>query len=60
MHSWLRQRVSTPGESMCARTLSDVGPSMTITSVTNGLAFLIGAITTSVPFLRTFCIVTGD
>ncbi|CAM5999100.1 unnamed protein product [Sphagnum balticum] len=60
MHSWLRQLASgaTGDDCMCARTLSDVGPSMTITSMTNGLAFLIGAITTSVPFLRTFCIVT--
>lgn len=43
----------------CASSLKHVGPSMTITSATNSLAFGIGAITTDVPFVRDFCALTG-
>lgn len=59
IHAWLRKGSMDTLSEQCASALKHVGPSMTITSATNSLAFGIGAITTDVPFVRDFCALTG-
>ncbi|KAL6738046.1 hypothetical protein Aduo_011640 [Ancylostoma duodenale] len=57
MHSWMRVSVEEPTmtkRERVAHMLVDVGPSVTITSLTNFLAFLVG-IYTPTPEIQLFC-----
>nr|XP_054772716.1 patched domain-containing protein 3-like [Lytechinus pictus] len=55
---WRQLSIYVPTEERMARTFSEAAVSITITNLTDMLAFIIGA-TTSLPGVRTFCIYAG-
>eukprot|EP01130_Rhizamoeba_saxonica_P008831 TRINITY_DN3579_c0_g1_i1.p1 TRINITY_DN3579_c0_g1~~TRINITY_DN3579_c0_g1_i1.p1 ORF type:complete len:916 (-),score=162.47 TRINITY_DN3579_c0_g1_i1:23-2770(-) len=56
VHAFMRTNKKLPKEERLAVALQEVGGAITMTSVTDFLAFLVGAINTHLPAMRGFCV----
>ena len=57
--AWRRTRIQDPVPERLAATYNDAAVSITITSLTNVISFLIGAIS-PFPSVQIFCLYTGE
>uniref|UniRef100_A0A1I7Y8Y4 SSD domain-containing protein n=1 Tax=Steinernema glaseri TaxID=37863 RepID=A0A1I7Y8Y4_9BILA len=58
LHAWRKTNKEDTLETRIAETMEEAGPSITLTSLTNGLSFAVGALA-STPAIRLFCIYTA-
>ncbi|KAK0411947.1 hypothetical protein QR680_005936 [Steinernema hermaphroditum] len=58
LHAWRKTNKEDSLETRIAETMEEGGPSITLTSLTNGLSFAVGALATT-PAIRLFCIYTA-